>query len=216
MKNVLIAIPCLYGKVDAWFANSLYDSVLIGIANNILFKPIFLANESILPMARNELINFAYQNEYDSMVFIDDDEQWNPEALLEIVQSDKDVVTVPVVNKDDSKFEYNIFGLSKEFDPEDGYIKIDSCGTGFLKLSKNVIKDLWEKSPSCIFRGKSIKHICEYKLDGENFYGEDIVLCKKIKSLNYDIWVNPKYTVSHIGNKKFDGDFIHHYQIEYT
>lgn len=216
MKNVLIAVPCLYGKVDAWFVNSLYESVLLGLKNNILFKPIFLANESILPMARNELINLAYIDKCDSMVFIDDDEEWHPEILLEIVNSDKDVVSVPVINKNDVKIEYNVFGLSKECDPEDGYIKIDSCGTGFLKLSKQVIKELWENAPSCNFRGKKIKYVCEYKLDGEHFYGEDVFLCKKIKELNYDIWLNPKHTVSHIGNKKFKGDFMNHYQIKYT
>ena len=47
-----------------------------------MFQPVFLANESILPMARNELLNLAYQQEYDVMVFIDDDEEWKAEVLL--------------------------------------------------------------------------------------------------------------------------------------
>jgi hypothetical protein len=216
MINVLIAVPCLYGKVNAWFVNSLYESVLLGLQNNILLKPIFLADESILPMARNELLNHAYCQEYDSMVFIDDDEEWSPETLLELIQSDKDVVSAPVVNKDDTAIQYNIFGVHKDPDPNDGFFKIDACGTGFLKLSKNVIKDLWESSLSCNFRGKPLKYICEYIVDSDNFYGEDIVLSEKIKNLNYDIWVNPKNTVSHIGNKKFNGDFMNHLQTQYT
>ena len=146
MKRVLIATPCLDGKVDAWFVNSLYESTKLGIQNNIMFQPVFLANESILPMARNELLNLAYQQNYNTMVFIDDDEEWDPQVLLDIVNSPKDVVAVPVVNKGDKKVEYNIFGLDKTPDT-DGYLKIDRCGTGFLKLSKKVIKDLWESNP---------------------------------------------------------------------
>ena len=103
MKRVLIATPCLDGKVDAWFVNSLYESTKLGLQNNVMFQPVFLANESILPMARNELLNLAYVDNYDVMVFIDDDEEWDPKVLLEIVQSSRDVVAVPVVNKGDKK-----------------------------------------------------------------------------------------------------------------
>lgn len=207
MKKVLIATPCLDGKVDAWFVNSLSESIKLGIQNNILFQPVFLAYESILPMARNELLNLAYIQRYDSMVFIDDDEEWSAEVLIEIVQSEKDVITVPVVNKSDVKIEYNVFNIDKTPDPADGYLKVGRCGTGFLKLSQKVIKDLWESNPECEFRGKILKYICEYTLVNDIFRGEDIVLCEKIKELGYTIWVNPKHTVSHIGTKKFKGNF---------
>ena len=213
MKKVLIATPCLDGKVDAWFVNSLYESTKLGLQNNIMFQPIFLAYESILPMARNELLNLAYQQEYDDLVFIDDDEEWKAEVLLEIVQSPKDVVAVPVVNKSDKKVEYNVYGINKNPDPTDGYLKIDRCGTGFLKLSKNVIKDLWESNPECTFRGKKLKYICEYSLINGGFVGEDIMLCRKIQELGYQIWINPKHTVSHIGTKKFKGIFMKSYDL---
>lgn len=213
MKRVLIATPCLDGRVDAWFVNSLYESTKLGLKNNIMFQPVFLANESILPMARNELLNLAYQENYDCMVFIDDDEEWNAEILVEIVNSPKDVVAVPVVNKGDKKIEYNVFGVDTKTDSEDGYLKISRCGTGFLKLSKKVIKDLWESNPQCRFRQRMLKYICEYDISNDSFYGEDIILCKKIKELGYQIWLNPKHTVTHIGAKKFKGNFIKSYNL---
>lgn len=212
MKRVIIATPCLDGKVEAWFVNSLYESTKLGLSNDIMFQPIFLAYESILPMARNELLNLAYREKYDALVFIDDDQEWDCKYLLEIVQSSKDVVALPVVNKGDKKVEYNIFGVNKNPD-KDGYLKIDRCGTGFLKLSKSVIKDLWESNPDCEFRGKKLKYICEYDLRNDSFVGEDIVLCEKIKELGYQIWLNPNHTVAHIGTKKFMGNFAKSYGI---
>jgi len=212
MKKVLIATPCLDGKVDAWFVNSLYESTKLGLQNNIMFQPVFLAYESILPMARNELLNLAYQEQYDALVFIDDDEEWDPKALLEIVQSPKEVIAVPVVNKGDNKIEYNIYQVNKTPDV-DGFLKIGRCGTGFLKLSKKVIKDLWESNQECEFRGKILKSICEYVFVNDLFMGEDITLCEKIKELGYQIWLNPKYTVSHIGSKKFIGNFKKSYEL---
>ena len=108
----------------------------MGLKHDLQINVVFLANESILPMARNELFNLAYHQNYDTMVFIDDDEYWNEQVLIDIILSDKDVVTVPVVNKGDKDISYNIF-LPEEItvDEKDGYIKTKKSGTGFLKLS---------------------------------------------------------------------------------
>lgn len=207
MKKVLIATPCLYQKVDAYFVHSLCESIKLGLKNDLDIKCIFLANESILPMARNELFKLAYDENYDVMVFVDDDECWDENALIEIIQSEKDVVTIPVVNKGDREIRYNIWLNNNHQKDIDGYIKAEKCGTGFLKLSRKVIADLWNSNTELLFRERRLKNICEYTFENGVFVGEDIALSKKIKELGYHIWVNPKYTVSHIGNKMYTGNF---------
>jgi hypothetical protein len=59
-----------------------------------------------------------------------------------------------------------------------------------------------------VFRTKKLRNICEYTYVNGSFVGEDITLCRKIKELGYKIWVNPKFTVHHIGNKMYKGNFI--------
>jgi hypothetical protein len=208
MNKVLIATPCLDQKVDAYFVHSLCESIKLGIKNNLDIRCVFLANESILPMARNELFALAYKENYDSMVFIDDDESWSEHALIEIIKSTKDVICVPVVNKGDKDITFNVW-LSKDLnkDESDGYLKINKCGTGFLKLSRKIIEDLWHSNTELVFRNKKLKNICEYTYINGDFVGEDITLTNKIKELGYDIWLNPNHTVSHIGNKMYRGDF---------
>lgn len=208
MKKVLIATPCLDQKVDAYFVHSLCESIKLGLKHDLDIRCVFLANESILPMARNELLHLAYQQTYDTMVFIDDDECWDEKVLIEIILSEKDVVSVPVVNKGDKELSYNIFLPNQiEKDESDGYIKVKKTGTGFLKLSKKVVVDLWNSNSEIEFRNKKLKNICEYGVLVDSFMGEDITLCRKIIELGYDIWVNPNYTVSHIGNKMYKGNF---------
>ena len=160
MNKVLIATPCLDQKVDAYFVHSLCESIKLGIKNNLDIRCVFLANESILPMARNELFALAYKENYDTMVFIDDDESWKEHALIDIIQSNKDVVSLPVVNKSDTDIGFNVW-LNKDLekDPSDGYIKINKCGTGFLKLSRKVIDDLWNSNTELLFRNKKLKNI---------------------------------------------------------
>jgi hypothetical protein len=208
MKKVLIATPCLDQKVDAYFVHSLCESIKLGLKHDLDIKCVFLANESILPMARNELMNLAYTEKYDTTVFIDDDEYWKESALIDIILSEKDVITVPVVNKGDKDILYNIWlPKTPEIDPTDGYVKVEKSGTGFLKLSRKVIVDLWESNTELNFRGKQLKNICEYTYSDGEFIGEDITLSRKIKELGYTIWCNPHHTVSHIGNKMYKGDF---------
>jgi len=210
MKEILIATPCLDGKVDAYYVHSLCESIKLGLKNQLHIRAIFLADESILPMARNELINLAYQENYDAMVFVDDDEYWPPEILMEILLSDKDVIAVPVVNKGDKNIAYNIFidKNNKNIDPIDGYFTVNKVGTGFLKLSKKAIVDLYESNPEIIFRSKKLKNVFEYGNSNNQFIGEDIMLCQKLKELGYEIWVNPSKTVSHLGPKMYTGNFL--------
>ena len=208
MKKILIATPCLDQKVDAYFVHSLCESIKLGLKNDLDIRCVFLANESMLPIARNELFSLSYKSNDDAMVFIDDDEYWNESVLIDILLSEKDVITVPVVNKSDKKLEYNVFlDEGNEIDPSDGYIKVKKTGAGFLKMSRQVVVDLWESNIELEFRNKKLKNICEYTYENGVFVGEDITLCKKILELGYAIWCNPSHTVSHIGNKIYTGDF---------
>ncbi len=209
MKRVLIATPALDQKVDAYFVHSLCESIKLGSDHDLDIKCVFLANESILPMARNELLNLSYTEQYDITVFIDDDEHWKPQGLVEILLSSKDVIALPVVNKGDKEISFNVLHNKQNLkrDSVDQYIEVEKVGTGFLKLSKKVIIDLWESNTELLFRNKKLKNICEYSYVNGNFVGEDITLCNKIRELGYKIWLNPNYTVYHIGNKMYKGDF---------
>jgi hypothetical protein len=210
MQSILVATPCLYGKVDAYYVHSLCESIKLGLTNELNIRAIFLADESILPMARNELINLAYREKYDAMVFIDDDEYWSPETLIEILLSDKDVVGVPVVNKSDKEIKFNVYPdqNSKNIDSQDGYFPVPKVGTGFLKLSKKAIVDLCESNPEIIFRNKKLRNVFEYGQTEGQFVGEDIMLCTKLTELGYTIWINPSHTVSHLGPKMYRANFL--------
>lgn len=207
-KTVLIGTPSLDGKLDAWYVNSLVDTIRIAMANNVFVKPIFLAYESILPMARNEIFKLAYEGEYDHLIFIDADVAWEPLALLEVIHTDKPVVGIPYPLKGENPGHYNIsLGNLKDIvqDEKTGYVKVLNHGTGFLKIDKVVIKALWESSISLEFREKQLKYICEYQAQNSIFVGEDVALCNKITNLGFDIWTNPKTTCLHVGNKIYTG-----------
>lgn len=205
MTRVLVATPALDQRVDCYYVHSLCESIKLGAKHNFEINAVFLANESILPMARNELFYLAYKDNYDIMVFIDSDEYWDAQCLIDILRRPEDVITVPVVNKGDTKIEFNVIQDKTRPASDTGLIPAVKTGTGFLKLSRSVIEDLWQSNVELQFRGKLLKNICEYSAMSGDFVGEDITLSQKISELGYDIWIYPGHTVSHIGNKMYRG-----------
>lgn len=208
LRRVLIATPALDGKVQAWYTDSLVNSIKVCAANGIDLLPVILIDESILPMARNELFNIAHQQEVESLVFIDADQIWDPVALLNVINSEYDVLGLPVVSKTDVPGNFNVkLGSDKLIKDDNGCIKVSAIGTGFLKISRNALEKLWESNETTVFRGKELKMICEYGSDENGFIGEDINLCYKLNKLGFDIWVDIRSTCSHIGSKVWMGDF---------
>ena len=204
-KRVLIGTPSLDGRVDAWFCFALHELGKAGLVNGIDFNVILLSYESILPMARNELLTVAIQNEYDALVFIDSDVYCPPEALIQIIKDERDVVAIPTVKKNDQE-SYDIF-FDEKPELKGDWVKASRVSTSCLKLGKKALEALGENSAQVFFRDKYLKNICQYDFAGEGFMGEDIYLCEKLKKLGFNIWVNTAATCMHIGPKVYVGDF---------
>lgn len=209
LRRVLIGIPALSGTIDCWCADSLFDSIKLGLAQGINIVPSILHNESILPMARNSLIASAVEHQVESLIFIDSDEQWVPDALIDLINSPYDVHGLPVINKSDEKEAYNVrlLDYANASSDDDGNIVADGIGTGFLKISQRALQALWSTHEDVFFRGKTLKAICEYGMANGEFVSEDYNLCNKLRAAGFPIWVSTKYTVSHRGTKTWHGNF---------
>lgn len=209
MKRVLIATPCLTGRAHAWYINSLCDSIPLAIQHDIGLKPVFLVDESILPMARNELVTIARNTDVDAMVFIDDDQRWQAQDLIDLIENPRPVLALPVVNKGFAPREYNVYVKDAwlRIDAEDHCCRVTKVGTGFLKLDREVIRDLCDSSMQIKFRGRLLYQVFEYGQMGDDFVGEDINLCHKLDELGHEIWINPYRTVDHVGQRLYRGDF---------
>jgi hypothetical protein len=209
-KSVLIGTPSMDGKLDAWYVNSLTDTIRVAMANNVYVKPVFLAYENVLPMAKNELFKIAYENNFDHIIFINADVSWDPLALMEIIHAKEPVIGLPCSIRSENSESYNIIleDLNKIVqDEKNGLVKVFQHGTEFFKIDRNVLEALWNSSISLEFRGRQLKLIWEYQNQNSIFNSEDIVLCDKIKKLGFDIWTNPKFTCTQTGSKVYTGNF---------
>ena len=179
--TVLIGTPALDGRVDAWFANSLHEISKLGVINNIDIRLAIISYESILPMARNDILNIAIENEYDNLVFIDSDVACNPYAFIDIIKNSKDVIAIPTVKKRDDEETYDFwFKDEKQFKTVEGNLQeVEYISTSCLKLSKKALKELDKNSNKIKFRSRTIKNICQYSFEEEGEFVLKIFFCVK-------------------------------------
>lgn len=205
VRKVLIATPAYDGRLDVWYTNSLVNTIRIAQANGVFIHPVFMSYDALIQRARNDLFGLAVEGEYDDMIFIDSDMEWAPEWVMELLAREEDVVGGTARKKTDDAEIY--VAKTKNFTThENGLIKCEGLGTGFVRLSRKAFMALWDSSVQYQNEGKTRRMICDVQVVDGQLYSEDTVLFKKLNELGFDCWLDPKMTCCHIGTKKFYGN----------
>jgi len=205
IRKVLIGTPAHDGRLDVWYTDSVVNSVRLCQANGIFLHPIYLSYDALIQRARNDVIRLALEEEYDDLIFIDSDLQWDPQWILDLLKYEEDVVGGTYRKKTD-EFEMYVV-KTKNIEPaENGLIKVEGLGTGFVKMSNKALKSIWNVSQEYTNEGKVCRMCCDLQIVDGELFSEDTVLFKKLTEAGYDIWLDPKMTCVHIGSKKFFGD----------
>jgi len=208
MKKVLIGTPAYDGRVDVWYANSLVNTIKLSVNKNIEILPIYMAYDSLVQRARNDLVRLAIDGEFDDLIFIDSDQEWDPEWVFRLLDLEEDVIGVPVVKKSDQVM-FNVKAVDNKLEINDkGLMEVDAIGTGFMKISKAALHKVWHISEEYMNEGRMSRMVFDIKVVDGNLVSEDNIFCQKWKSLDGKIWIDPSMTCNHIGIKKYTGNFL--------
>lgn len=207
VRNVLIATPSYDGKVDVWYANSLVNSIRLGMANGVNFVPIYMSYDSLVQRARNDLLAIAVDNGFDDIIWIDADMEWEPQWLLQLLDHDADVVG-GTARKKSLVEQYVVKCKPEDLVKNDaGLIKVEALGTGFLRMSAKAARYLWDNSEEYTHNGANVRWAFEVKVENGDLISEDITACNKLTNGGFSIYFDPTMTCSHIGPLKFTGNF---------
>lgn len=204
--KVLIATPAHDGRLDVWYTTSLVNSVRIAQENGIFLHPVFMSYDALVQRARNDLFRLGL--DYDAVIWIDADLEWHPLWIMELLKSDKDVIGGTYRKKTDDAELYTV--KTQNLETEDGLIKVDGLGLGFVKMSNKAVMALWESSEPYQNEGREGRMVCDIKIVDGQLVSEDNVVMSKLKDLGFDIWLDQRMTCVHIGTKKFYGNFEHY------
>lgn len=208
MRKVLIGTPSYDGRIDVWFANSLIATVKEAEKRGIFVHAIYTSYDSLVQRARNSLVRLALNGGYDDLFFIDSDCEWQPEWFFRFLDRPEPVLGAALIKKSD-KESYTVKIMDRKLKwSEDGkLLEVDGVGTGFLRISREALQQVWDISEPYTSEGEEHRMVCDIKVENGDLISEDYVLANKWKSLGYKIWLDPTITINHIGIKKFRGDF---------
>jgi glycosyltransferase involved in cell wall biosynthesis len=208
MRKVLIGTPAYDGRVDVWFANALVNTVRMSYEKETIVVPVYMAYDSLVQRARNDLVRLALEEDFDDLIFIDSDVEWNPEWVFKLLEYSEPVVGGVYPKKtDEPQFPVHALkdGMKLE---ENGLIEVDGLPTGFLKISKDALKKVWDASTEYTNEGRNCRMVFDIQVQDGQLVSEDIVFCRKWHDLGGKVFVDPTMTCNHVGTKKYSGNFM--------
>ena len=225
--KVFIAMPC-YDTMKVETCVSILNTYAVLAKSGVecIFKSV---KSSLVTHARNLLTAGFMASEYDYMLFVDADVEFEATAVLRMLVPEKDIMVTPYRLKENPlKISYPV-----EYpDPDNikilpfDLVELKSAPAGLMLINRSVFKKLMEKYPD-----KKIKFNKEHqdKMDKEvgykgaiekymyNFWdtsfkdhewmGEDLAFCELAKRCSIKIYANLDSWTTHHGSWGFTGKF---------
>ena len=175
MSKVFIGTPCYGGMLTADYFKSCMQLVALASVNKIELQFGTIGNESLITRARNTLVQLFMDGDYTHLLFIDSDLAFNPNAVIRMLEYDKEVVTgiyprktidwikvkkrlkeKPDMSEDEllaSALQYNL----NVKDPEkvtlqNGFIEVLDGPTGFMLIKREVFERMARVYPHLKFK----------------------------------------------------------------
>lgn len=237
MKKLFIATPMYGGNCKAVYTHSLIFLISSLRDNNYEITYDFTMNESLITRARNTLVHKFLETDCDGLLFIDSDQGFNPEDVIKMIESGKDLISaiVPMkqINWEAAKlaYEFGVDDLEKyaghyavNFKEATDSIalsepfEVDNIGTGLMYISRKVFEDM---TPTCrsylnheegtgLMQRDSKKVIEFFALDIDDkdvLLSEDFYFCRKWRALGNEVYAAPWVHVTHSGEQIFSAQF---------
>lgn len=211
MKNnihVFIATPAYDGKVNIPYAISLADTTSLLKMHGIEVTTRVVTSGSLLVAERNRLIQAFWESKATHMLCIDSDLGWPPQAVLAMLDADKEFVAgVYPARGDQHAFLFRPVKNKNDTIVQDKHLlKMQYIPAGFMLLKRSVIEKMRKKHKKLYYEPKDPRNnpepgYCFFNTEvweGE-FWGEDYVFCRNARAAGIDIWVDPLIQFDHAG-----------------
>ena len=208
MRKVILATPTYDHSVDVYYHHSVIETIKVCAENGIDVRPLSWPGEALVQHARNALSSVVVADHSVSDVFwVDSDQEWLPEQFMRLLSHPVDVVAAAYRKKTDDREQYTVRASTIEILPN-GLWKVDSVGTGFLRVSRKAMQAAWEQSdPYQHSDGTNHRMVFDVGVVDGRLWGEDTIFCARLATCGFPIHVDPTFTVGHNGYKRYKGDF---------
>lgn len=229
-QGLMIGSPSHDGNCNLDYALGLTDLSIFLSQNQIYFEMARVVGSSLLPHARNSLVDMFLRSRCQKLLFMDVDQGWTKEAVMHLFQSDKKIVAGVVPHK---RFPINLnfeplerdhkyfkdltnksgeefFSWVREKADSKGEIEVNRSGAGFMMVDRSVFEKMKDhvEEYQAFDNNLEIMHREYFWMGAKQgkYYGEDWTWCVKAKELGFPIHINANATATHRGQFSFQID----------
>lgn len=215
MKKIFIAIPAYDGKMAVATTMSLLANfqTLQNAGHNVEVKS--EEGNCYITAARNSLVRMFLETDCTDLIFVDTDLWFEDNALLKLMQWDRDIVCgVYPKKKEEAEFAARPFINNDTgklvVDSLNGLISLDAGPTGLMRIQRYVLEKMVKSYPNLEYgtdSGELVYDFFECVRKDKVWWGEDYAFCHKARDVGFTIWCEPNIDFIHIGTKHFKGNF---------
>ena len=217
--SVFIAMPCY----DSVKINTMLSVIKLiqQLGKSGIETGIHTMKSPLIHQARNYLTSVFLTTQYQYMLFIDSDVEFEPEAVLRMMVAKKNIVCTPyrVKAEELSRHIYTV-----EFkDPKNilvlagGLVEIEAGPTGLMLIDRKVFEKIIKNHPELKIRNKATPKAEKSHEFYYNFFdfgfndgyamGEDVSFCRLARGNGFKIYANIESSTTHHGSFAWKGTF---------
>jgi len=212
--NILIATPAYGNMVHTDLMHSVLAIVRGGVRSGVGVDVVTVGNCSLVPLARNNMIAYFYQNpQYTHIFFLDADMGLPKETLPMLLKNGVGIVAAPVAMKGEDRDGNPLLNVGKITGERGHLLIVERVGAAILLIDRAAAVTLCEGSEKYSVdqefqRGDMLTDV-SYDVfqcgpHGGWYWPEDYGMCRKAIELGLDVHVDPRAANIHNGNYRFE------------
>lgn len=232
--GLMIATPSHDGNCSIGYALGLTDLSAFMLQQGIYFEMARVVGSSLIPHARNSLVDMFLKSKCQKLLFVDSDQGFDRTAAIRLFNSSRRIVAGVTPHKR--------FPINLNFDPLEkhrsyfkdlnnksveeyyqyvagcsdiaGEIEVSRSGTGFMMIDRSVFEMMKEHVEEYFpfDNNDHATHSEYFKMGSEKesrrFRGEDWFFVELAKKLSIPIFINTRALVAHQGSYTWGSDIL--------
>ena len=224
--ELYIGVPCYGGQMHAGCTYGLIMLLEECKKHNIECKFDFIYNQSLITVARDRLANKFLESPMTHLLFIDSDIQFEAADVIQMIQSDKDIIggiygrkiihwdriaECVKQNKSTESLPYNTSDLAicalDDFYVTGNYdinepLEVKYIATGMMLIKRHVLEKMRDAFPNKRYTADNAYYhnFFDCKIKGENYLSEDNAFCDNWRELGGKIYAALWTKTIHYGN----------------
>jgi hypothetical protein len=210
MTHILVATPAYNGQVTIPYHRSMMKMVRLCESRGIQVGSHYTVSGTI-GRARNSAVGAFMANEcFTHLLTVDADMGWPPEAILRLLDADKDVVGCTYPKRQLHDQPCFVVGLEQgQTVDEHGFIQVIYVGGGFTLIKRETIAKMIDYYPWAEYEDEGVPDkvwdfFGEGPADNSKYQTDDVAFCRRVYEAGMDVWADVMMPLSHTGPVTFE------------